>query len=150
MASRKKYNFLLNPYNINNYNKFLITLDKNAELNKNEPTRKIEKENTELEIDKLLEMSMRVMNKTYEILNKPNFIGKSDLFIDVEVNDPNIYQSYIPKIKKQPFKRIPTPNNEIENDINIKTVFVNIDEEIKSVSDILKLIETYKLEPNVK
>jgi ATP-dependent 26S proteasome regulatory subunit len=151
MTSRKKFNFLLNPYNINNYNKFLITLDKNSSVKKNEPTREAEKQKeTESEIDNLLETFLQVMNQTYEVLNKPNFIGKSDLFIDVEVNDPNIYQNYTSKTKKQPFKRIPTPNDEIENEISSKIVFVNIDEEIKSVADILKLIETYKLEPHLK
>jgi SpoVK/Ycf46/Vps4 family AAA+-type ATPase len=163
MAHRKKHNYVLNPYNINNYNKFLISLDKSSSqsnINKKierqqMETQKMETNNNNkiIERDKSKQKALQLIeeaNEIYETINNPNYIGKSDLFIDLEVNDPNIYQNYISKTKKQPFKRIPTPNDEIENEINSKIVFVNIDEEIKSVADILKLIETYKLEPDLK
>jgi len=148
------------PTSINNFNKFLSTLDQTCITTKvipivtNDLTKiKYEEEIKEI-IDKIvekLEISFK-KNKLYS----SNFTGqtiKDIKFANANIQNPNkyinvkekniyesdSYKSYQLKIK------IP----EHEPIIEIKET-IHIDTEINNISDILQLIETYKAEPSIK
>jgi SpoVK/Ycf46/Vps4 family AAA+-type ATPase len=171
MLNKRKRNIhLLNPYKIDAYNKFLATLDNNANVKKfdniNTIINDILKKNKEKsdillkESNKSIEESRKCLEETMKIIeesnkkfqneyNKPIFTGKTDfdtLLLDVEINDPNIYKDFF-TITEPPFKRIPTPRPKI--DIEPKKL-VTIDKDIQTLDDILQLIETYPLEPNIE
>jgi SpoVK/Ycf46/Vps4 family AAA+-type ATPase len=180
MNKRNKNDFL-DPLRINNYNKFLATLDSgnkkgykgitNTNTNSEEKEKEKEKEkqkekdNIKNEIDKIIERIGD--NFTFYNIASPYFNGQSpsDLIsLYIGTNDPNKYSNQImmnninlrmPTIltelnersKPKPVKEfIPVQNTskpEIKETITIETT-------INSISDLLKLIDTYKADPSIQ
>jgi len=171
LNKRKK---VMNPTKINNYNKFLTTLDKNTSFPiYNFPITKLECEKNDkpnintlldkLELDKIIDNISN--NYTSNNYSSSSFTGQTsnDIFISQNnVDDPNEYKEIINNcvednciskiisklIKKREEKEketIETPNTNI-----IIKETINIEEEINNIGDILKLIEKYKLDPEIK
>lgn len=156
---RRKYT--KDPRRINNYNKFLITLDGNLNPPKKETKfeeiRRImcDEDTIKNEIDKIIE----TINTEFSLNNisSSNFTGKTNhepLYTDD--NDPNKYIDYLNKdlniqiYKISTHKSSPTSKKKEEHvPINIKET-INIDVEIHNITDLLKLIETYQLDPGIK
>jgi len=179
LNKRKK---VMDPTRINNYNKFLTTLDKKSNLyvNPNINTNidnleniKESKKSDKLkkEIDNIL---TNVANK-YNInnYNSSNFTGQTindKLMTQININDPNEYTE-LPnnrvrvKVKnnlykifskleidekiKQVYCKEKEKEKENEKNVTIKETVI-IEEEINNIGDILKLIEKYKLDPEIK
>ena len=168
LNKRRKNTHSLNPYKIDNYNKFLITLDKqslNSNLlksqtpftteldnldNPDEADDANKSDNPSKTVSKTVNKIIKKSNDIFENnLVKPSFTGKNKfdlLFKAIELTDPNLYDEIINSNKKE-IKRIPTPKNEIIVKPKRK---VNINCEINSISDILSLINTYNLDPEVE
>jgi SpoVK/Ycf46/Vps4 family AAA+-type ATPase len=145
------------PSMINNYNKFLTTIDSMSDLIN------IQKQKTINEtIDSLIE---KIDNKFIND-NLDSVTGQSAndvVLTNLKINNPDIYLDdvdkkcfgeycccKIPNINKNSVKN----NNfnkvvEIEK-INIEKKLINIDVEINSIDDLLSLIEQYKIEPDIK
>ena len=172
ISKRTKYN-TLDPKRISNYNNFLCTLDQtilNNTLKKDgvdvKDITKVKKDgvdevdvkdgvdevNVKDEVDKIIDS----INKTFNVSNhsSPNFTGQT-LNDTCCINniDPNYYKEanqshklfYI--IPTKPTKpNIPTKPTKP----TIEKQSINIEIEINNISDILKLIDTYKLDPEVK
>ena len=192
LNKRKK---IMNPIRINNYNKFLTTLDKNTSFPisnfpisnfpiSNFPISNLEPEpNIEpnidtsidkLEIDKIIDNISN--NYTSGNYNSSSFTGQTsiDIFMSQNImNDPNEYKETINnciqdkciskiifKLIKKREEREREKEKEKEKeiiepsiDININIIpkkTINIEEEINNIGDILKLIEKYKLDPEIK
>ena len=154
--SNKRRRDLLDPTRINNYNKFLLTLDNN---NQKEP--KIEEikrvlnteESIKNEIDKIIEN----INNNFSLnISSSNFTGQTqnDLTIShIEPNDPNKYIDFLNKklsIKIYKPSPITSPiQNKNEIEVPIRET-INIEVEINNISDILKLIDRYQNDPAIK
>jgi SpoVK/Ycf46/Vps4 family AAA+-type ATPase len=144
-----------NPTKINNYNKFLSTLDQTpSSLNKpvenlNKPIvlKKITDDEIKNEIDKLVENITNNFSLNY---SSNNFTGKNyNDNITLLINDPNYYNNLISKKYKYISKNITSPSKNVEPPIEIKET-INIETEINNISDILKLTERYKIDPSIK
>jgi len=163
--NRRKF---MDPKSISNYNKFLTTLDQKSKLNPSlnpslnpvlsEKYKNLKTENDiKNEIDKIIE----TINNNFKINNySSNFTGHVSTDINIINNDdPNYYReimninhkyynSYYKNndlqlpVKKEEELTIPIPLEIKEN--------INIDVEINNISDILKLIEKYNLDPSIK
>jgi SpoVK/Ycf46/Vps4 family AAA+-type ATPase len=147
----KKHNVYFNsntPTSINNYNKFLTTIDKISDDNN---LKEKETENIS-SIIKKIELNI-------EKLNLNSISGHSendDLLLNIKINNPDVYvddnykmcyNKYGPglrRISEKPQEENKEPLPEIE-----KTI-VNIDVEINNIDDLLGLIDKYKIEPSVK
>ncbi len=178
MLYRRKRN-IINPTRINNYNKFLTTIDEKCQdLNRNSnhsmSTEKdktqhtckitnISKEENNISTDAETEFRNEI-NKIIEKINQnyihnnhssTNFTGYNQTDSCCITNsDPNYYRDissrsrlfncytrpYISPIKLD--LPIPQPTTITET--------INIETEINNIADILKLVETYKLEPSIK
>jgi SpoVK/Ycf46/Vps4 family AAA+-type ATPase len=68
---------------------------------------------------------------------------KDTLLLNTVINDPNIYNDFFLE-KPFSFKRIPSSTNDIE-----PKKMIYIEAEINNISDILLLVEKYKLVPNI-
>jgi len=166
--SKKNTRNTMDPTRINNFNKFLITLDnKNADKNINNlnPPKQESKldeikstmkddESIKKEIDKIINN----INNNFHISNisSSNFTGQnsSDLASSfMEPNDPNKYIDYLNKnlnIKIYKYRPQNSPIDEpVKQPVEIKET-INIEVEINSITDILKLIDTYKNDPSIK
>jgi len=136
------------PTSINNYNKFLTTIDKISDDNN---LKEKETENIS-SIIKKIELNI-------EKLNLNSISGHSendDLLLNIKINNPDVYvddnyktcyNKYGPglrRISEKPQEENKEPLPEIE-----KTI-VNIDVEINNIDDLLGLIDKYKIEPSVK
>ena len=159
-----------NPTRINNYNKFLSTLDNiysdiSKQTNMDDVTITDEKTSKET-IDKDIQHynNQFTLNK----LSSINFTGQTQNDIKcsfIQPNDPNLYVDFFNKnygiktnnkIHNYIFKKhLQTPikkeNESVKIEIETKNIeTINIDTEINNISDLLKLIETYKLDPSIK
>jgi len=166
--SKKNTRNTMDPTRINNFNKFLITLDnKNDDKNINNlnPPKQESKldeikstmkddESIKKEIDKIINN----INNNFHISNisSSNFTGQnsSDLASSfMEPNDPNKYIDYLNKnlnIKIYKYRPQNSPIDEpVKQPVEIKET-INIEVEINSITDILKLIDTYKNDPSIK
>jgi SpoVK/Ycf46/Vps4 family AAA+-type ATPase len=156
MLNKRKRTFV-NPTKISNYNKFLSTLDQtptslNKPIEKSNKTDDLKKDTDDEiknKIDKLIENITNNFSLNYA---SRAFTGENyNDNITLSINDPNYYKNFINKknkyITKSPTKTPERPI-EIKETINIETV--NIETEINNISDILKLIETYKIDPSIK
>lgn len=157
MTNKRKTN-ILDPMKINNYNKFLTTLD-----NMNIPKKETKLEEikrklyTEQDIKKEIEEIIEKINNNFSLKNisSSNFTGQTQndiLMSYIEPNDPNKYIDYLNnnlniKIYKLPSKSSPIPKKE-EQVIIRETI--NIEVEINNIADILKLINTYQNDPAIK
>ena len=138
----------LKPIKINNYNQFLSTLD-NKFTNKSEKEKEKEKEKDMKKIiDKIIE------NLVFDFT--PNFTGQTQndiIMSSNNINDPNEYRYEDKMINVSLNKKIKQcyecSKNTITDITEIKET-INIDVEINNIKDILKLIETYKLESHIK
>jgi ATP-dependent 26S proteasome regulatory subunit len=169
MLNRKKRNVhLLNPYKIDAYNKFLATLDTNANIKKfdnintiiNDILKKTKRESDIIleESKKSIEESRKSIEETKKLIeeankkfqneyNKPIFTGKTEfdtLLLNVEIDDPNLYKDFLTK-SGSPFKRVPTPKIYIQPKKR-----VTIDKDVQNLSDLLELIETYPLDSTIE
>ena len=158
----KRKNIILDPVKIDNYNKFLTTLDslnkKDTKLDEIKKNINDEK-NIKKEVDKIIETINNNFNTNN--LDSSNFTGQSanDIFMSyLQINDPNKYDDNYDSYKefhfknssviKKIYKTSPTIKKD-NNQIIIKET-INIDVEINTITDILKLIETYKCDPTIK
>lgn len=149
----KRNNHVLNPYKIDSYNKFLITLDKHI-TTKQEPTsdvlQKINDTIKQLE-ERLQEKTKQIIKDSEEkfnhVFNTPMFTGENP-FDAILVNEElNNLDMHTPLLLKTPslIKRIPTPKNEL-----IVKKQVIIEKEVNSIADMLALIEAYPLDNEVE
>lgn len=167
LNKRKK---VMNPTRINNYNKFLTTLDKNTSfpIFNLKPEQNIITPIDKLELDKIIDNISK--NFTSINYNLSSFTGQTcnDIFMSQNnIDDPNEYKEIINNcvedkciskiisklIKKREKKEKEKEIIETSIDTNRDTIIketINIEEEINNIGDILKLIEKYKLDPEIK
>ncbi len=162
---------ILDPTRINNYNKFLSTLDSSA-LNIKDPisspntTPGLSENECKNTIDKIVEQITQKYNtNNYSTRNFTGFNVTDSCCI--KNIDPNYYQD-ITNHKTMHFKDIiKAINKDINNKdgkpyvepikfetpifppVEIKET-IHIDTEINDIADILKLIEMYKVDPSIK
>lgn len=149
------------PTSINNFNKFLSTLDQKCVNTKIYPL-ETKNGNSEEEMKEIIDKIVEKLEIDFEEnkLSSTNFTGqrKKDIVMaNTNIQNPNEYRNI--KVKK-PYEstccksnsyqvkiKIPVPDPEpiIEIKENI-----HINAEINNISDILKLIETYKADPSIK
>ncbi len=171
---------LLDPTRINNYNKFLCTLDSSCLNTKDpmtfpntlsaEPNPNSSDNETKTTLDKMIEQITQKYTKNYH--SSSNFTGLNVTDSCCIKNiDPNNYQDitshktiHINDIIKAINKDITT--NDINKNskpcltpINIEQPIIappeiketiHIDTEINDITDILKIIEMYKVDPTIK
>jgi SpoVK/Ycf46/Vps4 family AAA+-type ATPase len=157
--SKNKRKYTMNPTRIDNYNKFLTTLDNppKKESKFNEIRRIMPDEDSiKKEIDDIIE----TINKNFNLNNMSsrNFTGQtnSDIVSSfIEPNDPNLYVNYLNQdLNIKIYKIItpkpsPSPIKKDEPNVEIKET-INIDVEINNITDLLKLINTYNVDPSIK
>jgi SpoVK/Ycf46/Vps4 family AAA+-type ATPase len=153
LNKRKRQN--MNPTKISNYNKFLSTLDQTPivlnkpiePLNKNDDLKKNTDNDVKNKIDKLIENITNNFSLKY---SSNNFTGENyNDNITLLVNDPNYYKDFINKKYKYIDIINKSPAKNVEQPVEIKET-ISIETEINNISDILKLIETYKIDPSIK
>jgi len=149
------------PTAINKFNKFLSTLDQKFPMTKiyplenNLPTSEKEMKEFIDEIIKKLDLDFNE-NK----LSSVNFTGQTQkdiLITDSKICNPNDYQDIKAKNhyqskccrREKNNIKIKLPIPIVEPLVEIKEI-IHIDTEINNISDILKLIETYKADPSIK
>jgi SpoVK/Ycf46/Vps4 family AAA+-type ATPase len=157
MTNNRKRNS--DPTKINNYNKFLTTLDNNnSNNNKESKIQEIiktmyDEESIKREIDKIIDTIQNNFN--INDMSSSNFTGhtQEDKTAFIEQNDPNEYINFLNKdlnIKFYKHRVIPSPISRKEKtEMPIKKI-INIETEINNITDILKLIDTYKYDPEIK
>lgn len=164
----------MDPLRINNYNKFLITLDK-TEIIQPEITSNVDKINDSISIGKtdqiriILEKIIDKINNNYDKNghNSSNFTGqtKNDILsIDMDIDDPNEYKEKEKEketLKRMIFKRLSKKDPYIDSEVKVKAndksvssikikETINIEAEINTIDDIIQLTEKYKLDPEIK
>uniref|UniRef100_A0A6C0EQV5 AAA+ ATPase domain-containing protein n=1 Tax=viral metagenome TaxID=1070528 RepID=A0A6C0EQV5_9ZZZZ len=150
---RKRSSIQLSPSKIDSYNKFLICMDKNA-YNENKLPDKInnnaikesniaEESNVlnKYELDLLLEQILN--NFKLNNMYSSKFTGKN-LKDDYVYDSDNYYSLYYNKHFNK------SSNKSTDNTKEIKKEIINIDVEINNISDILKIIEDFKLDDSVE
>jgi SpoVK/Ycf46/Vps4 family AAA+-type ATPase len=177
MLYRRKKN-IVDPTRINNYNKFLTTLDRTSTIPTIFTTKnyanllssinnKTHKDNhssenttclsTDCDFKNAINKIVDQITEDYNVNNysSPNFTGynPSDSCC-INNSDPNYYRDIIQKSSILNYNRPYISSLKIEipktpPPIEIKET-IYIDTEIKNISDILKLIETYKIDPSIK
>lgn len=146
-----------NPTRINDYNQFLKHMDKNVVIpkvideNLNHST-KDDKNKIKTELDNLIKNITNNFKITH--FDSSSFTGQStnDILIrNIEIDDPNYYKDIIcqkhlsyDKIVKSVFKE-----KKDEEPDSVKEI-INIDANIENISDILILLDKYKLDKAVK
>ena len=165
----------MDPTRINNYNKFLCTLDQKSNLNENEKnavkilSEKFKdsdiKNNIEMELKKELEKTLEKINSNFNTSNisSSNFTGQTpNDSCCVNDLDPNYYRDIsshkilylirpniqLPssKSKKSSEKSSDKP---CEKPVEIRET-INIEAEVNNITDILKLVDTYQNDPAIK
>jgi len=165
LNKRKKH--IMDPKRISNYNKFLSTLDQKSIVN----VSPVEINNKKILSDKYKNLTTEtdIKNELDKIIDRINSNFKisdysSSSFTGQNINDnccinnvdPNYYRdimnpnNYILNYKKYNNNNIlPIKKEEAKPVIEIRES-INIDVEIKDISDILKLIDKYQNDPAVK
>ena len=161
----------MDPTRINNYNKFLATLDHKSNLNENEKnavkilSEKFKESNIEKELKTELEKTLEKINNTFNKSNisSSNFTGQTpNDSCCVNDLDPNYYRDIsshkilylirpniqLPssKSKKSSDKTDEKPS---EKPVEIRET-INIEAEVNNITDILKLVDTYQNDPAIK
>jgi SpoVK/Ycf46/Vps4 family AAA+-type ATPase len=152
LNKRKRQN--MNPTKISNYNKFLSTLDQTPCVLNNLSYNldkiydlKNDDDANKKNIDKLIENITNNFSLKY---SSSNFTGENyNDNITLLVNDPNYYKDFINKKYKYIDIINKSPSKNVEQPVEIKET-ISIETEINNISDILKLIETYKIDPSIK
>jgi len=146
------------PSIINNYNKFLTTIDSMSNLINiqeqksisetiNSLIEKIDSKFINDNLDSITGQSSNDIILTNLRINNPD-IYLDDLDKDCCCKIPNINKNNSGK-KNKNNKLEKTVEKEIEK-INIEKKLINIDVEINSIDDLLSLIEQYKIDPDIK
>jgi SpoVK/Ycf46/Vps4 family AAA+-type ATPase len=193
----KRKNNIIDPKRINNYNKFLSTLDSGTIVKpvnsfvfpqknqiKTEETIKTE-EMIKNEIDKIIDKIYS--NFSVNNYSSTNFTGLTSFGSCCIDNDPNYYRDIIKKQSIFDYNSVFTNPNQIKSEKYIIPQYINpqyiipqfvpqhmpqyvspsqspqnqpkpveitqtidIDVEINNIGDILKVIETYKIDPSIK
>lgn len=154
MTNKRKI-ITMNPTRINNYNKFLSTLDENSKNNKDDSDNKKPKK----ELKELIEHIFGKFDSNN--ISSLNFTGQKPndtLFFNYDHTNPNNYKVFSDdccnknkkekKHEKQE-KEQKKEEKEKEEEIKIRET-INIDVEINNVSDIIKLVDRYQNDPAVK
>lgn len=163
LIKNKRNDNLLNPYKIDIYNKFLITLDNysttfsNNSFTKPIPESEVSKtlndsiQKVEETLNQLQEKTKQIIKDSEEKFNNtfdtPMFTGQNSfdtILINAELYDINLRNPFFLK-NPNSIKRTPTPKNEL-----IVKKQVIIEKEVNSVSDMLDLIQTYQLSPEIE
>jgi len=138
---------------INNYNNFLLELDRKQRNSKDIQTNCIETKLREnISGKKEMNKNLKIITDTFvsSNLKEPNFTGSSPwetLLAAVEKHiDPNLYESSGCVITPE---RYLTEEKKSNTDELLKNK-VNIVAEVNNISDLLKLIETYPLDNNTE
>jgi len=137
------------PTSINNYNKFLTTLDKISEENN---LKEKDNENNNSIIKKI---EAKIENVDLNVISGYN--QNDALLANIKINNPDIYvednYKYNRYNKYGPSIRRISEKNQEENKeptFEIEKTLVNIDVEINNIEDLLTLIDKYKIEPTIK
>ena len=117
----------ITPFNINNYNKFLIELDKNSK--KDDITENIHVKDIEI---KDIDSIVQVINAKYETEIIPGTVHEDKYILKYEQHNPNLFREDDTK------------------SVKIPKTFVDIHVEIQNIADILQLIEAYPCDPSIE
>jgi SpoVK/Ycf46/Vps4 family AAA+-type ATPase len=159
----------MDPTRINNYNKFLSTLDQKSNLNENEKNAikilsekfkdsTVKESICKDELDKIIDNLNNSFNTNN--ISSSNFTGQTpNDSCCVKNIDPNYYRDINNhKIIYLIRPNIPTPiplnsnkscDKPSEKPIEIRET-INIEAEVNNINDILKLIDTYQNDPAIK
>ena len=137
------------PNNINNYNKFLMELDKNSN-----PNDSFDVYINGDKSDKLEQINSIVhnINEKYdnELLTSELLTGsisEDNAIIKYEQNNPNLYED---ETSSSGHKRVSKSKLPEKKCVEMKCVEIKIDVDIQNIDDILKLIEMYPCDPKIK
>jgi SpoVK/Ycf46/Vps4 family AAA+-type ATPase len=158
LNKRKEKN--MNPTKISNYNKFLSTLDQKY-ISLNNPIEKLKinkdlNKNAHDDVKNIIDNLIENITNNYSLkYSSNNFTGENyNDNITILVNDPNYYKDFINKKYKYIDKNNTSPAKNVEQPVEIKETIsietISIETEINNISDILKLIETYKIDASIK
>ena len=167
MLNRKnKLKMKMEPSRINNYNKFLITLDKSEPYTNVEgPTIIGKTEQVENKINAIIDKLVNeYKNKGHDSSNFTGQTTKDISSVDMDIDDPNEYKELVngkkerrkdiivSKLVKPCTKRKdPYIDKVIEKPIVVKIKeTINIELEINNINDIIQLIEKYKYDPEIE
>jgi SpoVK/Ycf46/Vps4 family AAA+-type ATPase len=141
------------PIKINNFNKFLSTLDQTC-IDSKIYSPESKNINLDEDIKETIDRLIKNLSEDFEKnkLSSSILTGQtsSDILIaNMNIQNPNDYN-----IQKEPFYLNSTKRHFDKNSIKIEIpeskINIHIDTEINDISDILKLIETYHLDPSIK
>ena len=143
------------PNNINNYNKFLLELDKNSNPNHSFDIY------INGDIVDELDLIVHNINDKYDkelLLTSAILTGSIHEDIDIikyEQYNPNLYQDGTHKNAVSALRHVSKPKVKEETCAEIKCAEIkcaekNIDVDIQNIDDILKLIEMYPCDPTIK
>ena len=147
---------IFTPTHISNFNNMLRDLDEKQKvinLSNNLFEESLKKPLTNESIDekeKQMQEILKILDDNFKIYDTKSFTGHKSLD-DRQIFDPNIYQNL--KTKSPVFFRIGTPPLKKEL---VKPIYTgpkekqNIIAEINNISDLLKLIEDYKLDEKIE
>ena len=160
----------MDPLRINNYNKFLITLDKSEVIKPEATIDPISIGKTE-QMKSALEKIIDKITKSYDENGHrtSNFTGQTTndiLSMDMDIDDPNEYKESINgkkernRINRMIFQRSSKKDPYIDSAVKVKVKdkpispikireTINIEAEINSIDDIIQLTEKYKLDPEI-
>jgi SpoVK/Ycf46/Vps4 family AAA+-type ATPase len=162
----------MDPSRINNYNKFLITLDKSEvikpEIINEDPISIGKTEQLKSALEKIIDKITKNYDENGH--NSSNFNGQTTndvLSMDMDIDDPNEYKESINgkkernRINRMIFQRSskkdPYIDSEVKVKVNDKDIMpikiketINIEAEINSIDDIIQLTEKYKLDPEIR
>ena len=140
------------PTSINNYNKFLTTIDN---ISKTNNIKEQENETINSIIEKI-EANIEKMNlnsitgQSHDDIVRANLkINNPDIYIDDNCNACCCKYGPKPSIRRISEKK-QEENLDKEPVFEIEKTLINIDVEINSIDDLLELIDKYKIEPNIK
>jgi SpoVK/Ycf46/Vps4 family AAA+-type ATPase len=167
MLNKRRRKNAMDPSRIIKYNQFLSTLDQNSRQ-KFEQTQKLDLNEkyknlkTEDDIKNQIDKIIETINSNFKIndYSSTNFTGQNSNDLNSCSNiDPNYYrevmninQKYYNNLYNSYKPHIPVNNKKSDETFtDLKTQEnINIETEINNISDILKLIETYNLDPAIK
>ena len=153
MGNKKVIN-IRDPSRINNYNKFLKTLDNNNNNNNNNKLCEIKKNlETEESIKDAIDKIIDHINNNFKIndYSSSNFTGQTYKDLNYVIpNNPNDYKDFL----DQKYNcKLYSCKNQLSNNKNKEVYireYINIDAEINNISDILSLIDRYQNDSAVK
>jgi SpoVK/Ycf46/Vps4 family AAA+-type ATPase len=131
------------PTIINKYNKFLTTIDNTA----------VKENNNQKQTNETINSIIEKIETNFENSNLNFVISKDILKSNLKINNPDIYVDDVNNKKSCPgIGRVYEKKYEDKKEsvFEIEKTLVNIDVEINNISDLLMLIDKYKIEPNVK